>query len=167
MPSTLAEFKQAAITNTLRNCQLFAMSFKLPRSSLTAWLAAGLLMNADCHLGPSKQDHIASCCATNRETPAEFTDKSLYQLDSTWTTDDGQQIKLGALQGRGQVVVMFFASCQAACPILVHDMKRIEASLSENTRAEVGFTLVTIDIERDTPEAPRQERDWQSRAPRS
>lgn len=49
----------------------------------------------------------------------------------------------------------FFASCQAACPILIHDVKRIETALSENTRSNVGFTLVTIDTERDTPEALR------------
>jgi protein SCO1 len=94
-----------------------------------------------------------SCCATNAEPSAAFTDRSLYQLESTWTNDAGQPVKLGALRGRAQVVVMFFASCTYACPIIVHDMKRIEAALPETVRANTCFTLITIDPERDTPAA--------------
>ena len=69
-----------------------------------------------------------SCCATNLATTATFTDKSLFQLDSKWTDDAGQSLALGALKGRVQVVVMFFASCTYACPIIVHDLQRIEAA---------------------------------------
>ena len=94
-----------------------------------------------------------SCCATNVEPAGAFTDKSLYQLDSTWTNDSGNPIKFGALQGRVQVVVMFFASCTYACPVIVHDMQRIEAALPETVRANTGFTLITIDPERDTTDA--------------
>jgi protein SCO1/2 len=92
-----------------------------------------------------------SCCATV-EPVAAFSDKSLYQTESKWTTDAGKQIKLADLKGRPQVVVMFFASCQYACPILVHDLQKIETALTPESRARVGFTLVTIDPRRDTPE---------------
>ena len=94
-----------------------------------------------------------SCCATNVAVSATFTDKSLYQLDSTWTNDAGQTLKLGQLRGRVQVVAMFFASCTYACPIIVQDMRRLEQALPKDRRAKVGFTLVTIDTERDTPGA--------------
>jgi protein SCO1/2 len=87
-----------------------------------------------------------------------LSDKSLYQTESKWTTDTGKQIKLHDLKGRPQVVVMFFARCQSACPILVHDLQRIEAALTQEQRARVGFTLVTIDPRRDTPEALRKYR---------
>jgi protein SCO1 len=92
-----------------------------------------------------------SCCTSNLTASARFTDRSLYQLDSSWTNDSGQSLTLGKLQGRVQVVAMFFASCTYACPIIVHDMNRIEAALPETVRAKVGFTLVTIDPARDTP----------------
>ena len=82
-----------------------------------------------------------------------FTDKSLYQVDSVWTTDENRHIKLGGLSGRPQVVAMFFANCQFACPIIVNDMKRIEAALPAKLRAQVGFTLVSFDGKRDTPAA--------------
>ena len=106
-----------------------------------------------------------TACGTPREKPAccvgpapaaervPLSDASLYQVESEWTTDTGQRIKLTALQGRPQVVVMFFASCQYACPILVHDLTRIEAALPAELRGQTGFTLVTFDTQRDTPEA--------------
>ena len=93
-----------------------------------------------------------SCCA-KAEPPTTFTDKSLYQLDSPWTTDDNAQIKLSDLSGRPQVVAMFFANCQIACPIIVNDMKRIEAALPADVRARVGLALVSFDGKRDTPGA--------------
>ena len=86
--------------------------------------------------------------------PAAFPEKSLYQSESTWTTDQGKEIKLSALAGRTQVVVMFFVHCQFACPIVVNDMERIEAALpAEIQHGVVGFTLVSFDAKRDTPQA--------------
>ena len=96
----------------------------------------------------------ADCCSTDAPKAAvAVTDKSIYQLDSSWTTDAGQPVKLAALHGKVQVVAMFFASCTYACPLIVQDMKQIEGKLPPNVRGKVGFTLITIDPERDTPTA--------------
>lgn len=94
-----------------------------------------------------------SCCAKIEPSLTTFSDKSLFQTESKWTTDAGKQIKLADLKGRPQMVVMFFASCQYACPLLVHDLQKIEAALKPEQRGRVGFTLVTFDPRRDTPEA--------------
>ena len=101
-----------------------------------------------CRTTPS----VPSCCA-KPEGPTAFTDKSIYQVNSTWTTDHNRPIKLSALAGRPQVLVMFFANCQYACPILVNDLKRIQAALPPDLRSRVGFTLVSFDTKRDTPAA--------------
>jgi protein SCO1/2 len=88
------------------------------------------------------------------ETPAPQTsDKSIYQVESKWTTDAGKEIKLGALAGKPQMLLMFFANCTYACPILVGDLQRIEAALPPELRGRVGFTLVSFDSQRDTPAA--------------
>jgi len=63
------------------------------------------------------------------------------------------------LRGKPQVLVMFFAQCEFACPILLHDLKKIEAALPENLRDEVGFTLITFDVQRDTVEALHKYRE--------
>jgi protein SCO1/2 len=96
-----------------------------------------------------------SCCAAPETTDTaliRLTDKSLYQLDSTWTNDCGTPFKLASLRGRPQIVAMFFANCSYACPLLVFQMKQIEAALPEPVRSQIGFTLVSFDTERDVPQ---------------
>ncbi len=128
----------------------------------TAFLAL-VCLTTSCATAPRESTSAGTtdCCATNLPPSAPFTDRSLYQLDSTWTNDDGQSLQLGALQGRIQVVAMFFASCTYACPVLVQDLRRVEAALPAGARAQVGFTLITIDPGRDTPEALRAYRSAQ------
>ncbi len=93
---------------------------------------------------------LPPCCrlALPLGTP---TDKSLYLLDSTWTSDVGREIKLGVLRGRPQIVAMFFTHCEYACPILVSELKTIEAKLPPEVLGKVDFLLVSIDSKRDTP----------------
>jgi protein SCO1/2 len=128
---------------------------------LIALLPITLLISG-CATYSSKPPAVSSCCATNLQqadsapTPAPLLPgKSIYQLDSVWTTDAGQPFKLSMLRGRPQILAMFFTSCQNACPITVSDMKRIEAALPESLRSSVGFTLVSFDPERDTTAALR------------
>lgn len=125
-----------------------ALSFRL-RHSFVIRLSTFVIFLCTSTL-PAAEPKPPCCRAL---PPGQPTDKSLYQLDSTWTNDFDQPVKFGTLQGRVQVVVMFFASCTYACPIIVHDMKRIEAALPEKVRAGTGFTLITIDPERDTTDA--------------
>lgn len=99
------------------------------------------------------QSKAAPCCVKELVATRAFSDRSLYQIDSSWTNDAGASIKLAELGGRPQVVTMFFAQCEYACPLLIHDMEKIEAALPENVRTNVGFVLVTFDTERDTPAA--------------
>jgi protein SCO1 len=97
-----------------------------------------------------------ACCAQHAEAeaaPAGLSGKSLYQMEATWTNDHGAAVKLATLRGRPQIVTMFFANCNYACPLLVYQMQQIEAALPEAVRKQVGFTLVSFDTERDTPTA--------------
>ena len=90
------------------------------------------------------------CC--RRELPSTPpSEKSLYQIDSTWTSDVGRRVRLGVFQGRVQVLTMFFTHCEYACPLIIRDLKRIQAGLPEGVRSKVDFILVSLDPERDTP----------------
>lgn len=93
-----------------------------------------------------------SCCR-NLASAKPLTEKSVYQLDATWTNDDGQTVKLSSLRGRPQVIAMFFANCQSTCPLLVYQMKQVEEALPETVRKNVGFALASFDSKRDTPAA--------------
>lgn len=120
-----------------------------PLAALLAFSVAVLGPGVGCRTA----DPVSACCLETAPTSMPLSDKSIYQTESKWTTDTGRVITLAELRGRPQVVVMFFANCQYACPLLVHDMAKIEAALTPGQRARVGFTLVTIDPRRDTPEA--------------
>ena len=111
----------------------------------------------------------ACCCHAAAESKApQYSEQSIFQLNAAWTNDAGKEVTLGTLRGRPQVVAMFFANCQSACPLLVYQMTQIESALPEGMRAKAGFLLVSFDTKRDTPEALRayrnqrelSERNW-------
>ena len=90
-------------------------------------------------------------CCRELKSDVIFSDRSLYQLESKWTSDVGREVRLGVLHGKPQLVAMIFTSCEFACPIIVNDLKRIVAALPENARTNVGVLLVSFDSARDTP----------------
>lgn len=77
---------------------------------------------------------------------------SIYHLPAEWQTQDGNQIKLSELKGNTLVAVMVYTSCQSACPVLIGEMKNIEAKVKEQVSGDVKYLLVSIDPETDTPE---------------
>lgn len=85
-------------------------------------------------------------------TGDEISGGSIFNLTSTWRTEEGKEIRLTALKGKTLVVVMIYTSCKAACPRLVADMKNIARQIPEDKKNEVQYVLVSIDPETDTPE---------------
>lgn len=93
---------------------------------------------------------VKSCCEELPST-TPLAARSIYQLDATWTDDAGRPVKLASLRGQPVVVAMFFASCEYACPVLVHDLQRLRAALPASVRAKTRMVLVSFDTARDTP----------------
>jgi protein SCO1 len=91
-----------------------------------------------------------SCCADEKEA-GEYTENSLYQLESEWINQSGEKVNLADFRGKKVVMTMFFASCTYACPILVEDMRRIDSKITAADRENYRFVIVSIDPERDTP----------------
>lgn len=98
---------------------------------------------------PAAKSDLPPCCRAQLDL-GKPTDKSLYLLDSKWTSDIGKTVPLSVLRGRPQVVAMFFTHCEYACPIIVNDMRKLEAALLANVRAKTDFLLVSFDAKRDT-----------------
>ncbi len=130
---------------------------------LAALALAGPVLAAEpapacCAVAPVAKDAPACCPAVEKKSAccdelaggAPLTARSLYQLDAPWTDDAGKPVKLAALRGSPVVVAMFFASCEYACPVLVHDLQRLRAALPEAVRAQTRFVLVSFDVARDT-----------------
>lgn len=97
---------------------------------------------------PSTHQHAQQATA---ELPAgPFTSASLYQVGSVWTTATGQRFRLEMLQGKVQVLVMAYTTCEYACPLLVSVVKNLELALPPELASQVGFVFVTFDPVRDT-----------------
>lgn len=82
----------------------------------------------------------------------EIPELSIYNLPTTWTTQDNENIQLEDLRGNVLVMVMIYTSCKAACPRLVADMRNIEKQVPEKDLDKVKFIMVSIDPETDTPQ---------------
>ncbi len=100
-----------------------------------------------------------SCCAAALTVQRQASEKSLYQLPTTWTNDTGRAVTLASLAGRPQLVLMFFARCEYACPLLVYQAQQVEAALPESVRTNLGVVLVSFDTKRDSVEVLRQYRE--------
>ena len=104
---------------------------------------------------------VAPCCAEMKSgTP--LSNRSLYQLDATWTDDAGQPVRLATMRGGPIVLAMVFASCEYACPVIVNDLQRLRAALPADVRGKVRLVLVSFDTARDTPAALRTFRERMS-----
>src|SRR5512139_1935677 len=55
--------------------------------------------------------------------------RSIYQLGSTFTDAHGRPFELAATRGHPTVVLLFYGTCEASCPVLIEDVLRIDAAL--------------------------------------
>lgn len=102
-----------------------------------------------------KQLLIAALLCFSHTTFAEtaLPGDSVYQVGGIWQTADTKSIALASLAGKSQVIALIFTGCSTACPIIVESMKQIEAKIPANMRHQVGFVLVTLTPDTDSPKA--------------
>lgn len=112
--------------------------------ALWVWLCAAATPDAGT---PQHHQHVHEGAA-DADAPAS---ESLYQLDATWSDAAGKPVKLAELRGGVVVLAMIYTSCQAVCPLLVGDLKKLERALPKAQLPKVRFVLVSFDPARDTP----------------
>jgi len=124
------------------------MKASKPRLCLMFGLAIALF-----GLGCSEQkpDVVPECCADDLAAgeSTEIAKDSVYQLDSTWTDQDGKTRRLREFAGKLQVTAMIFTHCEYACPMTLAVLKKIESAVA---KTPAHFLLISIDPARDTPE---------------
>jgi protein SCO1/2 len=117
--------------------------------ALVASLAACAPAAGDARAAVAVSADASAGAAYSAETASERL--SLYDLPGEWRDPSGAPLRLADLAGRPRVVALVYTSCHATCPIILRDLKVIEAGLPAERRGEVGFVLVSLDPERDTP----------------
>jgi len=137
----------------MKKALIISISFSVILLSVVLYLLGGVKKVERQSIAEAKQtsDANKSCCTEKQS--GEASENSVYQLESVWKTEAENKIVLNDLKGRKQIMAMIFTSCTYACPLIVNDMKKIEAQTKRN---DVNFLLISIDPERDTPEVLMQ-----------
>ena len=69
------------------------------------------------------------------------------------TNQDGKRLALKELRGKVLAVTFIYASCTDSCPLLTAKMAGLQSRLGPAFGPKVFFVPITVDAERDTPEA--------------
>jgi protein SCO1/2 len=78
---------------------------------------------------------------------------SVYQLHASLVDSAGHRLEWSDLRGRARIATMFYTSCRYICPLVVDSLRAIERRLTPAERERLGFVLISMDPERDTPAA--------------
>jgi protein SCO1/2 len=69
------------------------------------------------------------------------------------TNQDGKRLALKELRGKVLAITFIYASCKDTCPLLTAKMAGLQSRLGPAFGPKVFFVSITVDSERDTPEA--------------
>lgn len=94
-----------------------------------------------------KQNASSPAFAPVRALPTD----SIYQLNDTFTDQNGKAFQLRARSGQLQLLAMFYSSCQYACPLIIDSVKGVEKTLTPVQRGKLALLLISFDAARDTP----------------
>lgn len=111
-------------------------------------LAAGLLQT---HQSRAAESPLKASAKATGTLPTD----SLYQVDASLQTSDGQTIQFAESGGRVRIVTMFYANCPMACPLTIDTLRNIDAALSPAQRSRLDVLLISMDPQRDTPKVLR------------
>ena len=79
--------------------------------------------------------------------------ESVLQINNTFTDQSGRNFELASRRGNTQLVAMFYTSCRYVCPLIIDSAFGVERSLDADERRKLRVLLVSLDPERDTPDA--------------
>ncbi|MHA6278697.1 SCO family protein [Salinimicrobium sp. CAU 1759] len=117
------------------------------------FIMLSVVLFSACNNAGKKEAQVEKEMAVNtEEVTGEIPELSIYNLPSTWTTQDNEHIQLEDLRGNVLVMVMIYTSCKAACPRLIADMRNIEKQVPQKYLGKTKFIMVSIDPETDTPQ---------------
>jgi protein SCO1/2 len=81
---------------------------------------------------------------------------SVYNLAVNLEDQFGKVHGLDQHKGQATLITMLYASCPHVCPMIISTIKLTESKLSAEEQAGLRVMTISIDPERDTPEALRE-----------
>lgn len=78
-----------------------------------------------------------------------------YFSDTLLINQDGEEVRFYSDVLKDQIVVInfIFTNCEGACPMVTHKLRMARAQLDDELAARIRFVSISIDPQRDTPDA--------------
>jgi protein SCO1/2 len=89
---------------------------------------------------------------SDRSQKIEPIGPSIYPIAASLVTQRGERVGLDVDRGHPVIIAMFYGSCPSACPLIIADVKRIDASLPAKVKGDTRVLLVSFDGAHDTPD---------------
>ena len=90
---------------------------------------------------------------TNDAAAEEKARKFFTDLEVIDQNGNKQRFYSDVLKDRVVLVSFIFTNCEYACPMLAQKLKQTRAVMAESIKDDVWFVSISVDPERDTPEA--------------
>ncbi len=133
-------------------CKKYIKMYKL-----FSFILIGLITLSACNTNQSNNKQAENPSSGIEELPGN----SIYQINETFTDQNGDSLQLIHFAGKPVVFSMIFTHCEYACPMLVNDLKKVEALFSAEDREKFNFVLLSFDHIRDTSERLKEYADAQ------
>jgi protein SCO1/2 len=141
--------------------EAMTMSFDVADPSLLEGLEPGEVVDFTI-LFDGRSYRISEIVRTGRRAAAEegvalagVVDVADPAPDFELTDQDGRPLSLGSLRGKRVLLDFVYTSCPGPCPILTATHVAVQRRLPPELRESTRFVSISIDPERDTPEALR------------
>ena len=102
------------------------------------------------------QDVVARTVATDDAAAEEKARAFFTDLEVIDQNGKKQRFYSDVLKGRVVLVSFIFTNCEFACPMLAQKLKQTSAVMAESITDDVWFVSISVDPERDTPEAMKK-----------
>jgi protein SCO1/2 len=136
------------------------MSFDVPDPAVLAKLERGQVIDFALRTGGGRYQIVGAEVVDTADVGAGASLADLaapeeLAADFELVDQDGSRLRLSSLRGRAVVLDFVFTHCPGPCPIQTGIQVSLQRKLSADLRARTHFVSVSIDPERDTPEALR------------
>ena len=97
--------------------------------------------------------------AFSRAHADELPRDSTYHLGVSLLDQDGKAFAWADGRGKPRIVSMFYTSCKYVCPLIIDTVLKTERELAPEQRGGIDVLLVSLDPDRDTPDALKRVAD--------
>ena len=109
-------------------------------------------------LTPYNNESHATSAAINKDQAAEEERARNYFTDTEVIDQNGKKLRFysDVLKGRVVLISFIFTNCEFACPMQAQKLKQARAMMVPSIKDEVWYVTLSVDPERDTPEAMKK-----------